>query len=151
MFPSCFEVTHPILIRLTHPKMDPNRGDCFREPSPRLALSEVGFAVPGRGWGHCPQPSVQHSPVERAGAHSLLLSVIRGHLFNNPFLQSRDEPVSLPSLPSKQHTPLICFVTLGRYLLVPLSLVVSLLSALSWCQCLKCSWPSINGSSFSFD
>lgn len=55
-------------------------------------------------------------------------------------LQVRATPTLHPPLPSS--------VALGQ-LIAPLNLVVSLQSALSGCQCLKYTWPSINGISFS--
>lgn len=101
MLPSCFEVTHPILIRLT-PKSDPNRGDCLGNHHPvrlslglSLRLQPEGGDGRARAWAH-------RGPAERVRAPSPLslpaeATSLTVWFYNvEKALGAGDEPVSLP-------------------------------------------------------
>ena len=85
MLPSCFEVTHPILIRLA-PKSDPNRGDCLGNHRPAWLSLGLNFWLQSEE-GDGPQAFAHRGPAERVRALSPSLSGSGGHLFNNLVLQ----------------------------------------------------------------
>lgn len=105
MLPSCFEVTHPILIRLS-PKSDPNRGGYLGTHHPACVSglrfpAEAGHGPPSRWLNAAQQKGLTLFPFRSLHIEATFLTICFYNVEEE--VGAGDEPESLPTSPSIIH------------------------------------------------